>query len=290
MKKGIFFCLILLLSGSVYAQRLSGGFRAGLNISNISGPSETGPNGEDLEMFTSVTGFHIGAVVGLELTDIFGFRGELSYTQRGTQYAYNGDSFWLYETAARGQFQSTGTRMAVLTVSNAYMSVPLTSYIRVGRVELLGGIGVGVYLSGRGTGELTYNGVSSRGTTIPEMVTALDYNFGNDFFGRNDFREDEFFDVDGQTLLSPKNIGAYYESNGSDKNLFKTIDYYAIVGLSVYVNKSMFIGGRINYGLTDITRSEQDFSKLSLGDNNQFIHRDDFDRNISIEASIGFSF
>ena len=45
------------------------GFRAGLSLSKIDGPSELGPGGEELETNKYTGGFHIGAA-GLSVTSI----------------------------------------------------------------------------------------------------------------------------------------------------------------------------------------------------------------------------
>lgn len=290
MKKKILFSLLLLIAGALQAQSIKGGFRAGLNFSTLSGPLETNAAGETLEEYRSSTGFHIGAVVNFQLTDYFGLRSELSYTQRGTEYGYNGESFWLFEAANGGTFATTGTRTMVMTISNSYLNVPLSAYVRLGRFEFSGGAGVALLLAGRGEGELTYNGISPKGAPIEEFVTALDYNYGNDHFGRQDFREDIPIVVDGVTVLAPRNIGAYYETPPGRKNLFKTHDFFLHGGLSFFLNRGMFISGRFYYGMTDVTRMVRDVSKLTLDSENNYILRDDKDQNISIEASIGFSF
>lgn len=290
MKKGILFFSALLLMGVLQAQTIKGGFRAGLNFNTMSGPSETDAAGNELEEFMVATGFHIGAVISFQFTDHFGLRSELIYSQRGMEYRYDGPSFWLFETIDRGEYATTGNRTVVMTISNSYITIPASAYARVGRFEWSAGAGMGLLLAGRGTGELTYSGVSPRGTPIEEFTTALDFNYGNDHFGRSDFREDAPIVVDNVTVLAPRNIGAYYEAPQGKKNLFKTLDFYVHAGMSFYLNRGMYIGGRINYGLTDITRTVRDVSKVSLGPENDYILREDDDRNLSLEASIGFSF
>ena len=166
MKKGIFFSVLLLLTGALQAQEIRGGFRAGLNFSTLSGPIEENANGEALEEFGITTGFHIGAVVNFQFTDYFGLRTELSYSQRGTEYRYEGESFWNFETVDGTEFVSTGTRSTVMTISNSYLNIPVGAYVRAGRFELSAGAGVGLNLAGRGEGELTYSGVSPMGSPV----------------------------------------------------------------------------------------------------------------------------
>src|SRR5688572_32111522 len=92
---------ILLLAVSFFAitldaqaDRIGYGFRAGLSFSKIDGPSETGPNGEALETNKMASGFHIGMAMNVKITDEFGFRPELVYSQRGTDYTYTGPSYF----------------------------------------------------------------------------------------------------------------------------------------------------------------------------------------------------
>ena len=290
MKKIIFFSLTFLLTVMGQAQEFSGGFRAGLNFSTFDGPLEMGPGGNALEEYSYTTGFHIGGVVNMRFNDYFGLRGEFSYSQRGAQYGFDGPSFWLFETTSQDELLVTGNRNVVLTVSNSYLTIPVSAFVRVGRFEFSGGAGVGLLLGGRGDGELRFSGTTSKGTPVEEFVTALDYNYSNDYFGRSDFREDVPVELDGIVVLAPLNIGAYYESQGGKKNLYKPLDLFVHGGLNFYLNRGLFIGGRLVYGLTDITRMVQDISFLGLDENNEFVKLDHKDRNITIEASIGFAF
>jgi len=88
----------------------------------------------------------------------------------------------------------------------------------------------------------------------------------------------------------PRTLQAYYDyPNGADTGLFNRLDFGIHASANVFINRSLFVGLRFNYGLTDITNDDVD---RSLGEINgsDLILRDDFDRNISLQASIGFSF
>ena len=54
--------------------------------------------------------------------------------------------------------------------------------------------------------------------------------------------------------------------------------------------QGLFLGFRLNYGLSDVTNQSQDVDYQQLEDSARVILRDDFDRNVSIQTSIGFSF
>ena len=72
--------------------------------------------------------------------------------------------------------------------------------------------------------------------------------------------------------------------------MYKIIDTGVLAGLSIYFNKGLYVTGRLNYGLSDITKSKADVSLVKLDADNKFISLDNKDRNFNIQASIGFSF
>src|SRR5688572_9699037 len=88
--------ILLLQTTAAFAQyeEIGLGFKAGLNYSRFDGPSETGPNGESLETYSTSSGFHIGGIVNIKFTDIVGLRTEFTYSQRGTKYDYEGPSYY----------------------------------------------------------------------------------------------------------------------------------------------------------------------------------------------------
>ncbi|MBK8853482.1 MAG: hypothetical protein IPN10_05035 [Saprospiraceae bacterium] len=50
------------------------------------------------------------------------------------------------------------------------------------------------------------------------------------------------------------------------------------------------MGLRYDYGLTDLTNDRMDPSRKSLDENDEFIFKNDFDRHISLQISLGFRF
>lgn len=77
MKKLIVICSILLLGGTVAAQGIDFGIKAGVNFANIS--DATGLN------FESKTGFVGGVFVGGKFNDRFGIQADLLYSQQGAK-------------------------------------------------------------------------------------------------------------------------------------------------------------------------------------------------------------
>ena len=87
-----FVLCILVTPTTIMGQSLSYGFKAGLNTSAFDGPLEN-------ERKQNQVGFHIGVIFKYELTDLFGLRGEFLYSQKGSEYFYDGPSFFYLEEA-----------------------------------------------------------------------------------------------------------------------------------------------------------------------------------------------
>jgi len=78
MTRVIILVMALFFAGpkNMNAQDLSYGFRVGLNVSSLNGDTEPG------ESYSTNTGFHVGGGVRVEITDLFGIRGEIVFTQK----------------------------------------------------------------------------------------------------------------------------------------------------------------------------------------------------------------
>lgn len=268
----------------------SSGFRAGLTFSTIQGPSEMDDDGTDLEKFSLSSGFHVGATFNVRLTDIFGLRAELLYSQMGTNYDYEGPSYWTLEPLIGPTIYTAGTRQMSLDVTNSYLNVPVMAFARFGSIEVSGGINTALLVGSRGFGELTYSGRTTLGTTIAPFTINLEHRYFSDTFREKIAQEFEARVIEGRPVEIPLTIGAYYEALDNGEKTYKGIDVGVIGGLSFYLNKSLFLGGRIHYGLLDVTNNNQDISKKSLDANRNYIPRSDEDRNVSLLFSLGFSF
>lgn len=284
------FFLLLLSATQGYAQ-LSGGFVAGMNFSRFSAPSETDDNGQDLEEYQFKSGFHVGGRFNVKVAEMAGFRAELLYSQKGTEYTYNGQSYWVFRTDQEENIFSTGTRQTTLKIVNHYLELPLQAYVRIGRLEIGGGGYLSYLVSSTGSGELTYDGVSENGFIIAPFSVTLDFNYFKDTFKRTDIGETQPVEVEGQMLQVPEVIGAqYHVLTEPEDRLFRRWDYGLIGNMALYLNQGLHLGFRLNYGLQDLTREERDISRTALDENNRPVFRDDFDRNLTLQASIGFSF
>ena len=281
----LIFCSFSLMAS--HAQEFSGGFRAGLNFATFNGPSETGADGGNLEEYSLGSGFHVGGMANLRFTDQFSLRGELLYSQKGAAYKYAGQSFWIFPTVDGEQLIATGDRSTVLSITNSYIDIPIMAVGRFGRIEISGGFTTGFLVSSRGSGELIFSGTTDNGSIVNPFTIALDFNYFQD---REDVGEVELREIAGKTVEIPKTLSAYYEELENSERLFQTLDLGLIGGVSFFINQGLFLGMRVNYGLSDITKTNRDFSRLSLDEENNYIPLDDIDRNLVLQASVGFSF
>lgn len=288
-KTGIIVLLVGLLPLGLVAQEVSGGFKVGLNFSRFEGPSAEGPQGEALEMNDFATNFHVGALVNFSVTDLFGFRTEILYSQKGSQYSYDGPSYLRLYTQQGNPVVSFGNRREVITFSNSYLDVPLMTYVRLGRVEASAGVNAALLIGSRGQGEITFSGVSAGGQNVDPIILTVDGNYTGDDPSITGIGQIDRRTIDNQEVLVPEIVNAYYDGNQVDEILFNRLDFGLNAGLNVYVNNGLNLGFRLNYGLTDITNQQQDVN-LQMLDGNELILNDDDDRNVSLQASIGFSF
>lgn len=288
----LFTFLFILCSVSLQAQyeEIGLGFKAGLNYSKIDGPSELGPNGEELESVSFTNGFHIGAIVNIKFTDLVGMRAEFTYSQRGTEHEYNGPSYFILGRNTVQNATILGNRTQTTKVTNAYIDIPLTAYYKIGYFEISGGLNSSLLVGSTGGGNITFDGVSPvTGNPLAPFDVTLNHNYKKDEAGgaSPDVKQ---VSIDGQNYNVPEFTGAYYDFETKDKNLYKTLDFGLVAGLSYFLNDNLFVSGRYIHGLTDVDRNEYDISLKSLQPNGDAIARADKNTSRSIQFSVGFSF
>lgn len=274
------------------AQELSYGFKAGLNFSRINTSDIEQEDGADLENFGQNSGFHLGVVVNTKFTEYFGARGEFLFSQKGGRYDYDGLSYTeLNSFIGEDRVTRTGFRKMNLNISNAYIDIPISVYVRpVKWFELSAGFSAGVLISSTAAGEMSFREISQAEDDAFKGIS-LDYRYFRDEPGEAIAENGtEVRMINGVSLEMPKTIKAYYDyPDGAETGLFNRVDLGLHAGANFFINKSLFVGARLNYGLSDITNEEVDRA-LFEKDGNDIIYRDDNDRNLSIQASIGFSF
>lgn len=283
----LFIAILVLTFGEAIGQSISGGFKVGANFSKLRGPSEM-LDGKSLETSDIDNGFHIGGIINFRLSDVLGLRTEILYSQKGTDYTFEGPSYWFFYPDATSTITSTnGTKKTRLFVSNSYLEIPLMIYGRIGSLELSGGASVGFLLGSKATGEVKYSS-----PTIDPFVVALDFNYNKDKPMRalEPNQSSQLVQSAGVNIPIPTTVGAYYAALGTTDKRYNSFDVGLNAGVSYFFNKGLFLGLRANLGLLDVTKTDQDFSAVTYDeDAKAFITRDDIDKNLTFQISIGFS-
>jgi hypothetical protein len=272
------------------AQQLRYGFKTGLNFAKLNGPSEVA-NGKNLESWQSVTGFHIGIAFDYEFTDNFSARGEFLYSKRGGNYVYDGPSYLVFKTPA-GAIRSTGNANYRISLNNSYIDIPLTAVAKVGKIEISAGAYAGLLVQSNAEGSLAY----TKGVTAPPANARIDsvgfllnHNYRRDKPGEGSGGEITVR-VQNSSIQLPGTLGAYFDQAEDNGPLYKTLDYGVTGGLAFYLTSSLYLQGRLQYGLADVTNDKADASKLALNTDGTQIFNKDKDQNWNISVSVGFKF
>jgi len=282
--------LLLCFLSTAEAQQLRYGFKTGLNFAKINGPSEVA-NSNNLESWETITGFHIGIVFDYEFNDKFAVRGEALYSKRGGNYVYNGPSYRVFNTPS-GAIRSAGNSNYRISINNSYIDIPLTAVVKVQKFEISAGAYAGLLVQSNGEGSLAY----TKGITAPPTNARIDsigfllsHNYRRDDPGEG--RGDNInVRVQNSTIQLPGTLGAYYDQKDDNGPLYKTLDYGVVGGLSFYLTSSLYLHGRFQYGLVDVTNNKSDVSRMALDSGGKLIFRDDKDQNWNISVSVGFKF
>lgn len=280
---GFLLCVVSLVSAQSF------GIRAGLNYTKFSGPLEQGVS----ETNSLSNGFHFGVNYAYKFADRLSLKGELLYTQIGTKYAYNGESFYKIPIGTAFVYEK-GNSTIQMKVSNAYVSIPITLQFELSKkVELNLGIYGSVLIGPKGNGTVVFESYAH-----PEGIRfsqSLIHSYSSDEAGESILSRNTgpAIFVDGEKVPLARSAGAYYHYQASEKvgNLYKRYDFGLTGGLSYFINKGFYFGFRYDFGLLDITNNKVDYKRKTYDEvNNLFNFSDDFDRNVGIEASFGFKF
>lgn len=312
MKLRLYFLLLLLCN--VYlvsqAQEIGTTFRVGLNSARILGPSEIGTDGTDLEDFTSFTGFHVAGGVVFKLLDHYGFKAELMYSQKGSRYSYEGPSTYIFTTTRSGEYATAiGTRTISQRVTNSYIELPVTGYIKYGKFELNAGVSV-AFLAGTGAvGDMVFSGNSAINNESVEFSSLINHNYRRDdleFTANILSFQAEFFNeitVDGEQVILLTEETAYAQWTDADvfsgvygkpevtldEKIYRGLDFSLNAGVSYYISPGLFFGFTASYGLRDVTNPYFEYSYSQSQGLNR-VERSDNDRNFLLMGSVGFSF
>lgn len=286
--------LSMLFSIPIFSQEIGYGFKAGLSFSSIrTSDFEKDADGNELEQYENNTGFHVAGAFSWKATDLMGVRLELMFSQKGARYTYDGPSYYTFISDMDQSIYSSGNRKQFLNLTNSYIDIPIMGYAKIGKVlEFSLGVNAGFLVASTATGELVYTGgVTSTGSAAPDFRYDLDYRYGSD-----DPREADFdtppttVTINGGVVPFPRSAGAYYEKTNDDGRLYQFFEFAALAGISIYLNEGLYVGGRLHYSLIDITKKDVDVALNGLDGDNNFVTRDDDDRSLILQASVGFSF
>ncbi len=289
--KCVFILLLTIVSLSMHAQ-LRYGFKTGLNFATIKGESELGVGGASLENWANVTGFQIGITLGFPITDNIGIRGELMYSKKGAKYTFDGPSYRFFRNANTVKF-TTGNSKYLINVNNSYIDIPVMAYARWKSFEISGGAYAALLVQSIGEGALTYSNAISvvpPNNPVPEVKVNLSHNYRKDAVGEGAAGETVSVQVDAAKFDILKTQGAYYDYTEDRGNLYNSLDYGLVGGVSYFLSSALYVNVRVQYGLADLTKNEADLSKGAVGDDLSLQYRNDNDRNFVVQASVGFSF
>ncbi|MDX1940919.1 MAG: outer membrane beta-barrel protein [Saprospiraceae bacterium] len=286
--------LALLLSANsfLYAQssKVSIDLKGGLTFATMTGPSEKVGSSRILEEFSYVAALHAGGGIHVELSNYTGLQIELLFNQKGTHYSYSGQSYWLFSTLSGEKLFSFGTRKMELSIITSYLELPMLYTVRIRRVEMYAGLGMGLLVRAHGKGELLYSGLTETGSSVFPFKAKLDFDYMRDPLDRVSDPENFYRTIDGEEVEIPRMLDTYYETSGIHTRYFKRLDAEVIGGVSFFLNETLFLDLRFNYGIGDITNNRQDVSRTQVDENRMPVTRNDYDRNFAFLTSVGLRF
>lgn len=281
------------LWSQVVSQGLHFGIRAGVNYAQYLGPQEAN------ETYKLNNGFHFGMNVEYSLNDIVSIKTEFMYIQNGTKQEYDGESYYFFQQDPPVQDVD---RILIkdnlnldLDISNAYIGIPITAHFRtLDKWDFYGGVYFNFMVSSIGRGMIEFGGDDSE-TIDHQFIQGLDYNYRRDIAGTSGFpgyANNRFIRLisDGIDSQVIRFAGAYYQYEEKPANAFRGIDYGAVAGANYFLNPGLYLGLRVEYGLRDITDDRVDRSLININADNSLLLRDDNDRHLGLNLSLGFRF
>jgi len=299
MRRIVIFLLMLGVASVGTAQDLKIGVRAGQNYYKMLGELES------QESQSLSPGFHFGITGTYYFSDVFGVRTEILYIQKSSLLESEGNVFTFLDFAVNGTAKRVvefGQGTYTLKRTFNTFSVPLQAVVKpIKKIELFGGANLEFVAGSVGQGTLDFDNFNDDAPISFLQTLSFNYNTdqGADFMNNNPGQLTINYDRDGDGDVEPhgfsKTIGAYrYFNQEIDKNLIRSFDLSLTAGIAYYINPGLYVRGTFDYGLLDITRTEYDYSleevPAEVTFDNSFIFRDDFDRKIGFQVSMGFQF
>ena len=263
------------------------GFELGWSNSKIQGDREADMTTAIAENQRFNAGFHLSLYGRYHFTDMSGLQVGVAYAQRGGRNDYDGQSYYLFGKQGALTRLTDVVRQESQDILNGYLDVPVVAFARFGkRFEIGGGGYAGLLLSSKSDGEIR---VISANNNFETFFVNTDKQYTRDKFSDAPMGSQEVI-VLGQRFDEPETIGAYYElDQDPGASLYNRLDFGLLAQVGFYFNESLNLKGRFSYGLSDVTDKASDVAKSSsVATGLQY--RDDKDRNLSMQISLGFLF
>jgi len=269
---------LMILSSHLSAQEFGFGLKAGLGYSTLKGDMADG------ESTSYKSGFHVGPSFSLKITDMFGIRAEFLYNQFGTGYEYSGPSYFVLRGASDLRTDVLGEKTIKYDNFLSYIDIPVMVYVKLrDKIELYGGVNAMIFTGGTAGGTVNFE---SNSTGIIDK--RLDYSYNTDDERKGD-GEPTIVSFRGRSYSIPETLGAYYDFDEKDGRAYNTLDFGVNAGVNFYFNEALFIGGRVYYGLSDVTNNDLDIHQ-QVESGGSVTKSDDKDQHLSFQVSLGFSF
>jgi len=266
MKK-IFWLFGLCMSTMVYGQEYHLGLRIGLNYSQFDGPLEENAS------FGTAPGFHIGPVFSYAFSDIMGLRGELIFSQKGSQFDYSGPSYFTIRKNS-DYITTTGTRTMKSVINNNYLDVPLMFYtLLFERLDVSVGGYASVLVGSTGRGDMVYSGKRDNSNApVGPIKFLLDQNFFKDRAGTTSSTTTQTIRLEGDQIILPERLGGYYEYRTKPEgNKYNGLDYGLTGALHYRLSRGLYAGVRYQLGMSDVSNNDFEVSYKSLTPAKEFI-------------------
>lgn len=293
MKKYSYIWIVLALTTLNYISfgqnggDLKVGFEIGWSTSKMVGDF----NENEETSFTG--GFHLHLYTRYYFTDAFGLQGGLQYSQRGSKYKYDGESFYKFGQDQEVKALAIGNRVEDNRILNGYFDLPIVAFYKLGnRFEVGAGIYGGVQIVSQGSGGIRFEGRGAiTNNNVALITTEIDYNYNKDAYSQRITQGFNLRSVDGKTVQAPIVGGAYWDFDKEpDGSYFNKTEAGLVGHLAYWFNSSLSLRGKVAYGLTDVTNNKVDYSRASLNEDGSLIFSNDKDQHLSFQVSIGFSF
>jgi len=298
----------LLISLNLFAQEWKYGAKAGVNVSNVIGPTETDAAGNALESTVYIIGFHIGPTLSYKFADKSSVSLGLQFSQKGGKNRFEDTSSYYFLLAPQEDSLYSpsvyveGYKKQTIVSNLGYLDFSAMYYYNLFSNFKIGfGATAGFLLNGSGIGETTFSGQLQEGSALvglDQFSIRNDYRYIKDKSVSDPFGTDQIgiseVKVDENSLLDkrfyPTTVGAYYDFTEKQGHFLNRFDLGANVELRWEIESGLYFGFRANVGLLDATNNYYDFNRHDVNDDLTRISRSDFDRNISFQTSVGFNF